>query len=177
MTLLKQSLKLYSDSTAKIRKNLYLVGHPSPLLVLLTVQLVRSHLFYWIYFSFHSQITTTLQANYMISKQFLWANVNKHSCTCLKTSLPLQSSKGWKRKYQVSKATQISRDKVVTHPSWGQNCHQLQSSCPVKPGRRIRPAAEPEGEGVRSGFHHPLARGLPDHCHCSFPGSHRGGEM
>lgn len=63
-----------------------------------------------------------------------------------------------------------------TYQSWGQSCRPPRSSCPERPGRRIRPVAEPEEEGVRSGFHYPPARGLPDHCHCSFPGSHRGGE-
>lgn len=65
----------------------------------------------------------------------------------------------------------------TTHQSWGRSCRRLRSSCPVRPGRRIRPAAEPEGEGVRSGFHYPQAHDLLDHCHCSFLASHRGGEM
>lgn len=94
-----------------------------------------------------------------------------------KPSLCCKAQRDEREDNRVTKAIQISKALIVTHRSWGQSCHQLQSSCPVKPGRRIRPAAEPEGEGVRSGFHHPLARGLPDHYHCSFPGSHQGGEM
>ncbi|OCT95523.1 hypothetical protein XELAEV_18013209mg [Xenopus laevis] len=65
----------------------------------------------------------------------------------------------------------------LTHQSWGQSYHLLQSSCPGKLGHRIHPVAEPEEEDVRSEFRYPQDHGLLNHCHCSFLGNHQGGEM
>lgn len=95
--------------------------------------------------------------------------------------LSLACRAGWQlNKFQhtnySTRTTSCNEDQKRTHQSWGPSCRLLRSSCPERPGRRIRPVAEPEEEGVRSGFHYPPARGLPDHCHCSFPGNHPGGE-
>lgn len=65
----------------------------------------------------------------------------------------------------------------LTHLSWGQSCHRLQSSCPERPVHRSHPVAAPEEVGVSAGGHHQPAHAPPNHCHCSSPESHPAGEM